>query len=186
MTSSTDFQKLWFLYKTEEAPNGISINDFCLSRGVTYSEFEKWYKKNMQSIAEVQVENSPEIHSTVSPEKETPHPMVKHNAKRGNIHVVIKTLDGLQVIKGGLDYARLYLQPFPDYRTAAGVLLLQLQKRCISTHPKRSYPFTFEWSHTLKFDKNKLFSKKIFVFCCKIKSFCNFAADCYKPTPCSV
>jgi hypothetical protein len=55
MTSSTDFQKLWFLYKTEGAPNGISINDFCLSRGVTYSEFEKWYKKNMQSIAEVQV-----------------------------------------------------------------------------------------------------------------------------------
>jgi hypothetical protein len=43
MTSSTDFQKLWFLYKTEGSPNGISINDFCLNRGVSYSEFEKWY-----------------------------------------------------------------------------------------------------------------------------------------------
>jgi hypothetical protein len=62
MTSSTDFQKLWFLYKTEGSPKGISINDFCQSRGITYSEFEKWYKKNMQGIAEIQVENAPETH----------------------------------------------------------------------------------------------------------------------------
>jgi hypothetical protein len=51
MTSSTDFQKLWFFYKTEGSPNGISINDFCLNRGVSYSEFEKWYKKDMRCKA---------------------------------------------------------------------------------------------------------------------------------------
>jgi hypothetical protein len=107
MTSSTDFQKLWFLYKTEGSPKGISINDFCLSRGVSYSEFEKWYKKNMRSVAEVEVENAPEIHPMVSPELNTKQPETRHNARRGNIHVVIKTLDGLQVIKGGLDYAGL-------------------------------------------------------------------------------
>jgi hypothetical protein len=108
MTSSTDFQKLWFLYKTEGSPSGISINDFCLSRGVSYSEFEKWYKKNMRSVVEVEVVNAPEVLSRVSPEKEVAQqPEVKHNARRGNIHVVIKTLDGLQVIKGGLDYAGL-------------------------------------------------------------------------------
>jgi hypothetical protein len=41
MTSSIDFQKLWFLYKTEGSPNGISINDFCLNRAVSYLKTNK-------------------------------------------------------------------------------------------------------------------------------------------------
>ena len=28
MYSASDFEKLWFLYKTEGEPNGISINSF--------------------------------------------------------------------------------------------------------------------------------------------------------------
>jgi hypothetical protein len=51
MTSSTDFQESWFLYATEGAPNVIPINDFCLNGGVPYSEFEKWYKKDMRCKA---------------------------------------------------------------------------------------------------------------------------------------
>lgn len=30
MHSSSDFEKLWFLHKTEGEPKGISINSFCV------------------------------------------------------------------------------------------------------------------------------------------------------------
>ena len=29
MISNSDFEKAWFLYKTEYEPQNISINDFC-------------------------------------------------------------------------------------------------------------------------------------------------------------
>ena len=34
MYSNSDFVKLWFLYKTEGEPKGISINSFCVNQGV--------------------------------------------------------------------------------------------------------------------------------------------------------
>ena len=30
MFSEKDFERLWFLYKTEGEPNGVSINSFCI------------------------------------------------------------------------------------------------------------------------------------------------------------
>lgn len=39
MYSASDFEKLWFLYKTDGEPQGVSINDFCLRQGVPYHEF---------------------------------------------------------------------------------------------------------------------------------------------------
>jgi len=36
MHSKSDFEKVGFLYKTESAPKGISINSFCVSQ---YSQF---------------------------------------------------------------------------------------------------------------------------------------------------
>ena len=44
MISSKDFEKLWFLYQTEGAPSGVSINSFCMQRGVPYNEFSKCIK----------------------------------------------------------------------------------------------------------------------------------------------
>lgn len=38
MYSSSDFEKLWFLYKTEDELKGISINSFCLTQGVPSSD----------------------------------------------------------------------------------------------------------------------------------------------------
>ena len=34
MISNSEFEKLWVLYKTEGEPKGVSINAFCISRGV--------------------------------------------------------------------------------------------------------------------------------------------------------
>ena len=39
MFSNSDFEKLWFLYKTEGEPKGISINFFCVDQGVPYNQF---------------------------------------------------------------------------------------------------------------------------------------------------
>ena len=41
MISNTDFEKLWFMYQTDGASKGITINTFCQQNGVSYVEFEK-------------------------------------------------------------------------------------------------------------------------------------------------
>ena len=34
MISNSDLEKAWFLYKTEYEPQNISINDFCMRKGI--------------------------------------------------------------------------------------------------------------------------------------------------------
>ena len=34
MFSEKDFERLWFLYKTEGEPQGVSINSFCISNNI--------------------------------------------------------------------------------------------------------------------------------------------------------
>lgn len=41
MISNSDLEKAWFLYKTEYEPQNISINDFCMRKGIPYREFNK-------------------------------------------------------------------------------------------------------------------------------------------------
>jgi hypothetical protein len=38
MYSSSDFEKVWFLYKTEGEPKGISINAFCENQDAPYEQ----------------------------------------------------------------------------------------------------------------------------------------------------
>ena len=45
MYSNSDFEKVWFLYKTEGEPKGISINTFCVNQGVPYNQFNDWFRK---------------------------------------------------------------------------------------------------------------------------------------------
>ena len=59
MNSVKDFEKLWFLYKTEGEPKGMSINDFCIHQGVPYNEFNKWFRKTHRSVVPVQIEGCP-------------------------------------------------------------------------------------------------------------------------------
>ncbi len=49
MISSSDFEKAWFLYKTEYEPQNISINDFCIRKGLPYTEFNKWFRWTQES-----------------------------------------------------------------------------------------------------------------------------------------
>ena len=110
MISNSDFEKLWVLYKTEGEPQGVSINAFCISRGVNYNEFfdercgkaerNKWFRKMHKSVVPLEVEGAPDSESKViiEPLEDDPH------TRKGGIQVFIRTNDGLKVQKNGLDY----------------------------------------------------------------------------------
>ncbi len=106
MISNSDFEKAWFLYKTEYEPQNISINDFCFRKGLPYKEFNKWFRKTHKQVVSVEGEDAPE--------DQTEKPVVGGVAvssvsrvsgvKNGGIQIFIRTHDGLQVQKKGLTY----------------------------------------------------------------------------------
>ncbi len=100
MISNSDFEKLWVLYKTEGEPQGVSINAFCISRGVNYIEFNKWFRKMHKSVVPLEVEGAPDSESKVTIEPMEDEP----KTRKGGIQVFIRTNDGLKVQKNGLDY----------------------------------------------------------------------------------
>ena len=104
MISNSEFEKFWVLYKTEGEPKGVSINAFCISRGVNYREFNKWYYKMHKAIVPLEIEDAPvlETQVTVEPSDEEPNQHVQ--PKKGGIQVFIRTCDGLQIQKKGLNY----------------------------------------------------------------------------------
>ena len=50
MFSEKDFERLWFLYKTEGEPKGVSINSFCIGNNIPYTAFYAWFKKTQKKI----------------------------------------------------------------------------------------------------------------------------------------
>ena len=95
MYSSSDFEKLWFLYKTEGEPQGISINT--------------WFVKTRKKIVPVQIEVIPSSDSaleaflaSVCVESALMQSNLEINS--GNILVTIQTRNGLNIRKGNLDY----------------------------------------------------------------------------------
>ncbi len=103
MISNSDFEKAWFLYKTEYEPQNISINDFCFRKGLPYKEFNKWFRKTHKQVIPLEVEGAPDDQADV--------PLVDDTAvsnasgvTNGGIQIFIRTRDGLQVQKKGLTY----------------------------------------------------------------------------------
>lgn len=60
MFSEKDFERLWFLYKTEGDPKGISINSFCINNNIRYTAFCDWFKKTQKKVVPVEVEGIPD------------------------------------------------------------------------------------------------------------------------------
>ena len=102
MYSASDFEKLWFLYKTDGEPQGLSINDFCLRQGVPYNEFHKWFRKTHKAVVPVEIEGMPTQDSS---EMESSQFTLSNNKRSsGGILVSIQTRDGLHIRRGNLDY----------------------------------------------------------------------------------
>ena len=102
MYSASDFEKLWFLYKTDGEPQGVSINDFCLRQGVPYPEFHKWFRKTHKSVVPVEIEGMPIQES--SDMESSPSKLSSNKRFSGGILVSIQTRDGLHIRRGNLDY----------------------------------------------------------------------------------
>lgn len=102
MYSDKDFEKLWFLYKTEGEPKGISINSFCENQGVSYERFTEWFRKTRKKIVSVQIEGMPEDDSNVAVVKLPSESSPAHPS--GGILVTIQTRDGLHIRKTNLSY----------------------------------------------------------------------------------
>lgn len=59
MYSSKDFENLWFLYKTEGAPQNISIKSFSEKNGIDYPTFNKWFRSTYNGIYPIEITNEP-------------------------------------------------------------------------------------------------------------------------------
>ena len=106
MYSATDFEKLWFLYKTDGHSKGVSIHAYCSMRGVSSKPFYDWLRKRQKSIVPVQIEGSPSCavgSSEVSVDSDSVHEEV-HSQVSGGIAISIHTHDGLHIRKNNLDY----------------------------------------------------------------------------------
>ena len=102
MFSNSDFEKLWFLYKTEGEPKGISINSFCVNQGVPYNQFNDWFRKTHKKIVPVQIDGIPSVDE--APVKESTSKVVK---EKGDIMILIQNREGLQIKKKNLSYPEL-------------------------------------------------------------------------------
>lgn len=100
--SNNDFEKLWFLYKTEGEPNQISINEFCIKQGVEYTKFYAWYKRTKKQVVPVKIEGMP----TIEPKDgESSEPAASLPVKpKGDIMVMIQRRGGLKISQTNLDY----------------------------------------------------------------------------------
>lgn len=56
MISYSDFEKAWFLYKTEYEPKNVSINEFCVSKGIPYRDFNTWFRKTHKQVDPLEVD----------------------------------------------------------------------------------------------------------------------------------
>ena len=99
MYSNSDFEKVWFLYKTEGESQGISINSFCVSQGVPYTQFNDWFRKTHKKIVPVQIDGIPSVDAASV--QEATSKVVK---AKGDIMVLIQNRDGLQLKKKNFSY----------------------------------------------------------------------------------
>ena len=104
MISNSDFEKLWFLYKTEGEPKGVSINAFCIYLGVNYNGFNRRFLKMHKAIVPLEIENAPASESHVMSEKSDEESGQGLSTKKCGIHFFIRTRDGIQIQKKALNY----------------------------------------------------------------------------------
>ena len=104
MISNSDLEKAWFLYKTEYEPQNISINDFCMSKGIPYREFNKWFRNTHKQVVPVEVDGIPDNSEPAPPQSDAAKVSNIMSPRKSGIHVFIHTSDGLQIQKKGLTY----------------------------------------------------------------------------------
>ena len=92
MFGEKDFERLWFLYKTEGEPKGVSINSFCISNNIPYTAFYDWFKKTQKKVVPVEVEGIPEelVQASNGEQDVTKEKPKRISPNKGNIMVTIR------------------------------------------------------------------------------------------------
>ena len=70
MISNSDLEKAWFLDKTEYEPQNISINDFCMRKGIPHREFNKWFRNTHKQVVPVEEEGIPDNSEPAPPQSD--------------------------------------------------------------------------------------------------------------------
>lgn len=56
MNMSEFYSEFLFRYQTDAAPRHISINAYCISEGIEYRNFIKWYRENKKRLRESEMD----------------------------------------------------------------------------------------------------------------------------------
>ena len=56
MNMSEFYSEFLFRYQTDAAPRKISINAYCISEGIEYRNFIKWYRDNKKRLRDSEME----------------------------------------------------------------------------------------------------------------------------------
>ncbi|GAA6530474.1 hypothetical protein LPYR103PRE_24470 [Segatella asaccharophila] len=101
MLSTTDFEKLLFLYKTEG--KNMSIQTFCVNSGVNYRAFDKWFRNTHKDIVPVEVLDRPkeEIRENKESVEEQP------GSQETFITLSMNFSNGMYLKRSGLSYPEL-------------------------------------------------------------------------------
>ena len=104
MFKTQDFEKLWFGYKSEGEPNSMSIERYCMMKGVPYQQFEKWFRSTRQEIVPIRIDGAPEPESATA-SAASPSEMHEDSSRpAGRILVIVRSTNGFKIQQSGLDY----------------------------------------------------------------------------------
>ena len=104
MESKIDYEKIWFLYQTEGAPKGVSINSFCESHGIHYHDFERWFKSRHRTVAPIEIIGMPSEEKGMEPGTEAEPETDNPKSASAGIVITISTSDGVRIRKNVRDY----------------------------------------------------------------------------------
>lgn len=101
MESTTDFEKLLFLYKTEG--RNMTIESFCINNGVNYRTFDRWYRNSHKDIVPIQITDKPEAeHEERKQEDDS-----QHSDHETLITMTLNFSNGMYIRRKHLTYAEL-------------------------------------------------------------------------------
>ena len=105
--TTTDYPSLWDRYNREGKNAGLTIQEFCEVAGVPYSNFNRWYKKNIGDVSivplgepqpsvplDIPYEDLPEVVS-FSIELKNSLRITQRNIDLVRLNKIVKTLGGL-------------------------------------------------------------------------------------------
>lgn len=104
MNMSEFYSDFLFRYQTDGAPRKLSINAYCISEGIEYRNFIKWYRDNKKRICESEMDEirlSP-LTVTGAPQDKSPIPLVPPRSSSEDANVVnfhLKLSNGIEINK---------------------------------------------------------------------------------------